>query len=497
VKFNTHIIIGALSLLLGACGSSSDSSTDASNIVDPLARYQGVWLAPAYGKGLEFDNNQLTVFDYTSDFCFIEQTLTDIDAEDLNIAFKLQNNNEDLEQRIGYGANSTYAPGTVFSKENDLPTACLQGFMPQQGDDNYVADFTKDLQYFYQTFKAHSVSIELQQIDWETSYMNAEQNLAANPTGSGLTLALINMIQPLNDGHTSIGDEDLGEDLSFSNKPYFTHIFIDEFFEINGINQIETPEQEQALLLYMEQQNDLLNDIIVSYVDSDSDIAIAANDSLLWFQVDGIGYIQIASMEGFADVDDEDVQEAMEQTLSTLERALDQAISDLQHTNGLIIDIRRNAGGMDFISLAIASRFTDQKVLAYKKQARNGSVRTPMKEVYISPRGELQYLNPVALLTSASTVSAAEVFSMSMSNLPNVTLIGETTQGEFSDKLNKKLPIGIPFSLSNEYYFTANDDWLEGKGVPVDIELPAFTQSERLAQEDLTLEAAFEFLVNQ
>jgi len=292
VKFNTHIIIGALSLLLGACGSSSDSSTDASNIVDPLARYQGVWLAPAYGKGLEFDNNQLTVFDYTSDFCFIEQTLTDIDAEDLNIAFKLQNNNEDLEQRIGYGANSTYAPGTVFSKENDLPTACLQGFMPQQGDDNYVADFTKDLQYFYQTFKAHSVSIELQQIDWETSYMNAEQNLAANPTGSGLTLALINMIQPLNDGHTSIGDEDLGEDLSFSNKPYFTHIFIDEFFEINGINQIETPEQEQALLLYMEQQNDLLNDIIVSYVDSDSDIAIAANDSLLWFQVDGIGYIQ-------------------------------------------------------------------------------------------------------------------------------------------------------------------------------------------------------------
>ena len=104
----------------------------------------------------------------------------------------------------------------------------------------------------------------------------------------------------------------------------------------------------------------------------------------------------------------------MNRELSVLEASLEEALNDLQYTNGLIIDIRRNSGGHDFISLAIASKFTDQEIFAYQKQARLGSARTPLQEVHISPRGDFQYVNPIVLLTSASTLSAAEVFTMTM-----------------------------------------------------------------------------------
>ena len=482
-------LIGALSLVLAACGGSSDSAkTSAPPTASPLAKYEGIWLAPAYGKGFEFKNNGLTLFDYTQDFCFVDEVFNGLDLDDLSSAFSLTNDEMQIEQKEGYGAGDIYAPGVIFSKEIAMPSACAQGFMPQIGDNNYIQDVTQELAYFYQTFKEFSVSIELQQVDWEGLYATAQQNLAAEPTPSVLLDVLVNMILPLKDGHTGIGDD---LEISFPNKPYFATLLFNEFLDINGLTQIENALQEQAALTYINQQNDLMDEIIVNYADSQSDITIDSSENLLWFEVDGIGYLQITAMHDYADDSNSAAQ------LANLDSALDQALTDLQHTQGLIIDIRRNAGGNDFISLAIASRFADQQILAYQKQTRLGSARTAPREVYISPRGDLQYLNPVVLLTSASTLSAAEVFTMTMANLPQVTLMGEATQGEFSDILEKTLPSGLSFGLSNEYYLTTEGEWLEGQGVPVDIELPAFSKAERLAGEDLILEAAFYLLLEQ
>ncbi|WP_083601891.1 MULTISPECIES: S41 family peptidase [Thalassotalea] len=487
MKVLKGIMVGTITLMLTACDGSSGSMKVPIKTDTPLNKYQGIWLAPAYGKGLEIKETQLTLFDYTSDFCFVDEVLNGLEEADLIEALSLQNNTE-IEQMLGYGAREIYAPGILFSKELSMPIACEQGFMPQVGNEEYSVNYERDLTYFYQTFKELSISIELQQLDWENMYISAQQLLAADPTEFTLIRALVDMIEPLKDGHTGIGEE---LEVSFPNKPYFTTIFFNEFLELNGIDQIENSTQEQAAIAYIVEQNDLMNDIIVDYAENESDITIGANENLMWFQVDGIGYLQIAGMQGFAGSDDD------EQELSILEASLEQALNDLQYTKGLIIDVRRNNGGHDFISLAIASRFTDQQVFAYQKQARHGSARTPIREVHISPRGNFQYLNPVVLLTSASTLSAAEVFTMTMANLPHVNIMGERTQGEFSDVLEKTLPSGLKFGLSNEYYLTTHGEWLEGKGVPVDIEHPAFVRSERSALEDLALEAAFELLSNQ
>ena len=351
----------------------------------------------------------------------------------------------------------------------------LNYLRPVEGGDNYTEDYAQDLRYFYQAFKELSVSIERQELDWDAMYETAEQALIADPSDTTLVTSLVTMMEPLSDIHTSLGDEEDGAVVRFNNKPMYYDLFLEEYLALNNIDELETSAQQEAAGAYVDEQTALLNSIIFDYAN---------------------GYLYIAAMTGFADVEDEGA-ESSSLVLNALESALDEAMSDLQNTTGLIIDVSRNLGGEDYLALAIASRFTDQEVVAYQKQAGLGDNKTPLREVTIAPRGDIQYLNPIVLLTSQTTVSAGEVFTMSMANLPHVTLIGEPTQGSLSDALGKVLPIGVPFSLSNETYLTPDGQWFEGQGIPVDVEVPAFTLAERLAEQDIALEIAFEYLIDQ
>jgi C-terminal processing protease CtpA/Prc len=103
----------------------------------------------------------------------------------------------------------------------------------------------------------------------------------------------------------------------------------------------------------------------------------------------------------------------------------------------------------------------------------------------------------VAVMTSASTYSAAETFAMSMRQRANTVLIGEATAGGFSDGLNKSLPHGTIFSLSNEFYLTPDNEEFEGVGVPVDIEQAFFTLEQREQGIDLGLEKAEAWIIQQ
>ena len=100
-------------------------------------------------------------------------------------------------------------------------------------------------------------------------------------------------------------------------------------------------------------------------------------------------------------------------------------------------------------------------------------------------------------MTSSSTSSAAEIFAMSMRQRANTVLVGEATAGGFSDGLNKSLPHGTIFSLSNEFYLTPDNEEFEGVGVPVDIEQAFFTLEQREQGIDVGLEKAQAWIIQQ
>ena len=75
------------------------------------------------------------------------------------------------------------------------------------------------------------------------------------------------------------------------------------------------------------------------------------------------------------------------------------------------------------------------------------------------------------VLTNDASYSAADVFAMLMADLPQATLVGDHTNGIFSDMLEKKLSNGWKFSLSHQRYYSSGKVCYEGKGVPVDVEV--------------------------
>ena len=103
----------------------------------------------------------------------------------------------------------------------------------------------------------------------------------------------------------------------------------------------------------------------------------------------------------------------------------------------------------------------------------------------------VQLRQPVLVLTSDLTGSGAEIFTMSMMDLPQVNLMGEPTGGGLSDIHGIPLPNGWSLGLSNQEYRTLDDVLFEKVGVPVDISVP-IDADELLAGNDNVLKAAIE-----
>jgi C-terminal processing protease CtpA/Prc len=107
----------------------------------------------------------------------------------------------------------------------------------------------------------------------------------------------------------------------------------------------------------------------------------------------------------------------------------------------------------------------------------------PSTDVFLDPTDnvDLAYDGDVILLTSRSTVSAAEIFTMSMMQLPQVTLMGRPTSGELSDILARELPNGWQIGLSNEVYAAPDGVVYEIVGIPPHVR----PESELLVLEEL------------
>jgi CubicO group peptidase (beta-lactamase class C family) len=103
-----------------------------------------------------------------------------------------------------------------------------------------------------------------------------------------------------------------------------------------------------------------------------------------------------------------------------------------------------------------------------------GKGYTESQDIFIYPQGDVQFTGPIVLLTSEATVSAAEIFTLSMMSLPHVTRMGKSTQGVLSDVLPMQLPNGWMVGISNEVYTACDGNVYEGTGIPVQIKAPVF-----------------------
>lgn len=206
----------------------------------------------------------------------------------------------------------------------------------------------------------------------------------------------------------------------------------------------------------------------------------------------GHGYLRFNSFEDYVKADD-----SFQASQAEMTRALNAVFTPARVASmrSLVIDLRNNEGGDDPLTLDLAGHLTDRPYLAYTKAPRDDP-NDPNKygrpqQVNVVPSAGPRFTGPVHLLTSDMTVSAGETFVLAMmSRNPAPTRIGTTTQGVFSDTLDRTLPNGWTFNLGNEQYLGPDGKSFEGSGIPPTLETPVFTPAELTANEDAALDAA-------
>ncbi len=297
----------------------------------------------------------------------------------------------------------------------------------------------KNFETLWKTFHERYAFFKLRGVDWQKQYKAYRPKVTKDTTDEELFKIMCDMLKPLKDGHVNLKAKGLG-----GKKKTFNSEDTPRFFKEFNTGKLE---KQFGNLVFKTLKNKGFDD------------QKKATELLVYTRNKNYGYLLITEFEGVSK--------------RSLERGLDKILGEMKEIKGLVIDIRLNPGGTDQCVYQITSRFADKKRVGHHRKTKNGSGEdefSQLKKRHLIP-AEKTFTGPIVLLTHDASFSGADVFAMLMADLPHVTIIGEPTNGIFSNMLEKKLPNGWKYTLSHQVYYSADMACYEGKGIPVDIKL--------------------------
>ena len=432
------IILSLLLCLLSHCTTKTESHS-----------YNGIWQSIGHGEILEIKGDEEYAFyDITSISC-VTRRKGSLDE----IAKALTFETDTLSLHVGVIT-------TRYTRTSNLPILCSKPLdVIEANDPSY------NFEVFMETVKEHYAFIKLNALNWDELYQNQKAKLSPSSNNVDLFLIIEETYEKLNDNHAYLEATDEVYDL------------VDKLFPEDEEPKGALPELGDFYVAHKVAQHYLKDDMT-----KDSEL-------IQWGKINNdVGYIQFITMtmfaeltqltvhsEGFGDAfvqaRDKMFEEAyLEKEVEGVRKIMDVVMKDLSEMESIIIDVRFNGGGNDVVSFEILSRFIQDRMHVANHKFSYKDRHTPIDPIYING-SEDPFLKPVYILTSPQTGSAAEVFCIASMSLPHIKRIGSATMGAMSTTLDKLLPNGWEFAVSNEVYMDNEGRCYENIGIPVHYEL--------------------------
>jgi len=293
-------------------------------------------------------------------------------------------------------------------KQNIIPlflllliTACISScekyFFVEEPKDDPEAIFEN----FWRAYNENYSVFEERNVNWQELYAINRPLINSNTTEDELYAVITSMLAPLNDGHVQFIAE--GRTVFYSNI-YYNNRIDDDLFDKEVIK--------------------------TNYLDN----GYTSNDAYIYGSINSeIAYLYLPYIADNMPV-------------------LNDVLDEYSSTKGLIVDLRHNSGGDFTWALSSLNRLTDQKRFVFTSRTKNGTGIndfTDWYDWYLEPGGNY-YDKPVVLLTDRYTISAGERTTMMFMQLPNVTIIGDTTNAAHSTLFTGQLANGWFYSLSTQ-----------------------------------------------
>jgi hypothetical protein len=471
-----------VSLAITACLSAAPVGADFSEteIATSLDQLAGVWSSEGYGQILEIRGAPPNRFD--------RYEVTGISC--LRVASGLLEDYQGAVSRVlrnAEGTRFTHSyPGVLttygYRRLGALPENCRDGGTAASPDPLFNFDV------LWATFNEQYAFFAERHADWNALRSTVRSRLSDASSEEELFDALTELVTPLCDAHVELVSDfaqfnGLINPACSAGMPLFAEI-IEQF---NGQTQYADAFEYYQQVFVPEVLGLIDDEYLVGSFSS------AANGRLRWGVLGaGIGYLAVLSMTDLAGPEATPAQD-----LAALAPVLDQVMNRFAGYDALVVDVRLNTGGYDRVAFEIARRLADRPRVAFTKQARWGIGHTPGQAHTLDPGSDEAFDGRVVVLTSELTASAAENFLLATRAIPRVNQLGETTAGVHSDVLERHLPNGWSFTLSNEVYRAADGTVYEGIGMQPHIEVPVLRAADRNAGADTGLEAALDYLASE
>jgi carboxyl-terminal processing protease len=499
------VTASVLSVLLAACGDSNSLTVAATPppVVTPppvavakdvqASTLTGVWAQRGYGRLVEITDSLASVYQYDQSTCLLEEELTPAELDEYFVQVVLAADKQSFDSKPEHGPTDVHA--YTAHKMAELPQACEGGGIVATDDPLTNYDV------LWHSFNDYYAFFGLRGIDWQAIDVEFRAKVADIADNNALLQLFIEMLEPLNDGHLNMKLAD-GTPIWYGGGPSLgEQRKVDFFIANNDLEQLQQDFEQQdefedfdafltqLYMAYYEQLDDKNVENILSHVD---DAQCGGDEGICWgITPDNVGYLLVDQMMGFDELAEESDPA---QDMEIVKAVLNEAMPQLADTKAMIVDVRRNQGGYDKISLEIAGRFTTTEQMVYRKKVAYQGGFANHHDVMVTPTGDSQYAKPVYLLTSNGTYSAAETFAVAMKGFEHVTLVGESTGGILSDQITKILPMGVQVTMSSEVYTDSQGNVYEGVGVPVEHQVDYMVPTEVLDGHDTGIEKALSLI---
>jgi carboxyl-terminal processing protease len=184
--------------------------------------------------------------------------------------------------------------------------------------------------------------------------------------------------------------------------------------------------------------------------------------------------------------------------LVPLVRQVDSAVDAYRGLDGMVLDLRRNSGGVAAMVGGVAGHFTPRPDTLGINQTRTSRlvfVANPRKATS-DGRSVTPYAGPVAILIDELSGSASEIFAAGMRSIGRVRIFGATSIGGVLPASWDRLPNGDVLYHAIGEFITPSGERLEGKGVVPD-EPVTVTRADLLAGRDPVINAAMRWIAGE
>nr|WP_249305805.1 S41 family peptidase [Lederbergia citrea] len=131
----------------------------------------------------------------------------------------------------------------------------------------------------------------------------------------------------------------------------------------------------------------------------------------------------------------------------------------------LILDLRRNPGGLLDQAISISNLFVPNGNKLFQVAYRDGSI-----EEFVAKDGK-KITVPTAVLIDGGSASAAEILAAAVSESANVPLIGEKSFGKGTVQTTEEFSDGSNIKYTMAKWLTPSGTWIHKKGIKPDIKV--------------------------